>query len=493
MSNKAVSVILLTISQGVNVILLFLFTPYLARALEKSIYGSYLQTILIADVISILTSVAIVQLAMMMFSNIEKNFQNSLKTVILFTVVGGFVGALLCFLFSYYASDLFDNELLGSFLKIFAISIVCNKLNQVLNQAMIKVGQTRFLMLLSIFTNFAKLTLALIAIRVYHSITLLLLIYALELVVSCFFQLFVLYKKNLLAGKFDPSLLKDIFTVGLPLYIVELLSNSYTYIAGFIISIYLNEEQYALYRNGSIEIPIIGVLYATISTIFMSDMSVNIQKKNYAVIAAMKKKIITTTAIIVFPVAVFFMFYGKEFIVLYLSDKYLDSYKVFIVFSFALLIRIQNYTDVLILLKKSKYVLISFTVFLILNISLNIILSKYFGILGCAVATIFSLYVAGVMQIHIVIRQLKVTYADYIDSKKLLKILVISTAVIGASKIVLYFAHFPDLYTFLIAGFATLPVLFFYFVKSRYIELELYKSIFDKIPIFGTKIYKILS
>lgn len=493
MSNKAVSVILLTISQGINVILLFLFTPYLARTLDKNIYGSFLQTILIADVISIITSIAIVQIAMMMFSNLEKNFENSLKTVILFTLGGGIIGAFLCFIFSFVAPGIFDNQMLGPLLKVFSISIIAIKLNQVLNQAMIKVGQTKFLMVLSISTNFIKLSLALVAITVYQSLTLLLLIYAVEYLVSCLLQLYILYKKKLLQGKFDFALLKDILVVGLPLYIVELLGNSYTYIAGFIISIYLSSEQYAIYRNGSVELPLIGVIYMTISTIFMSEMSVNIQKKNYAVIAAMKKKIITTTAIIVFPIAIFFMFYAREFIVLYLSDKYLESYKVFIVFSFALLIRIQNYTDVLILLKKSKYVLISFTVFLILNISLNLILSKYFGILGCAVATIFSLYVAGVMQVHIVIRQLKVTYADYIDLKKLLKILAISTVVIGVSKTILYFAGLPDLYTFLIAGFATLPLLFFYFVKSRYIEVELYKSIFDNIPIFGTRIYNILS
>ena len=75
MSKKAVNVILLTISQGVNVVLLFLFTPYLVRALEKSLYGSYLQVVLIADVISIITSIAVVQIAMMLFSNLQKTLR----------------------------------------------------------------------------------------------------------------------------------------------------------------------------------------------------------------------------------------------------------------------------------------------------------------------------------------------------------------------------------------------------------------------------------
>lgn len=493
MSKKAVNVILLTISQGVNVLLLFLFTPYLVRALEKNIYGSYLQTVLIADVISILTSIAIVQIAMMMFSNIKKDFNDSLKTVILFTLTGGIIGAFLCVIFSYFAPGIFDNDMLGILLRIYAVSIIGNRLNQVLNQALIKVGKTKFLMVLSIMTNFTKLSLALIAIKVYNSLYMLLFIYASEVIVSSIFQLIVLHRMKLLEGRLDKSLLKDIFKVGLPLYIVELLGNSYTYIAGFIISINLNEEQYAIYRNGSVELPIIGAIYVTISTIFMSDMSVNIQQNNYAVIAAMKKKIITTTAVILFPVAIFFIFYSREFILIYLSEKYIDSYKVFIVFSMALLIRFQNYTDVLVLLKKSKYVLISFLVFITLNISLNLILSRYFGIIGCAVATIFSVYVLAFMQLHIVIKQLNVTYADYIDVSKLLKIIFISVTVIGVSKLILYYTNLPVLFSFIIAGISTLPALLFYFVKSKYIEVELYKSIFDKIPIFGTKIYNILS
>ncbi|MCC7030120.1 MAG: oligosaccharide flippase family protein [Chitinophagaceae bacterium] len=492
MSKKAVSVILLTISQGVNLIIGFLFTPYLARALEKNIYGSFLQTIMISDVISIVTSVAIIQIAMMFFANIEKNFESSLKTVLVFTFVGGVAGTIICFLFSYFATQIFDNELLGVLLKVFAVSIIGSKLNEVLKQAMIKVGKTKFLMILVIATNFTKLCLALIAIRLFNSLTLLLLIFAFELIVSSLIQLFVLNKMKLLGGKFDRSVVREIFKVGLPLYLVELLGNSYSYIALFIISTYFNESQYAVYRNGSIELPMIGVMYATISTIFMADMSVNIQQSNFAAIASMKKKIITTTAILLFPVAIFFIFYSKEFILIYLSDRYIDSYKIFIVFTFALFIRFQNYTDVLILLKKSKYVLISFLVFIIVNIVLNLLLSEYLGILGCAVATIISVYVLAFMQLHITVRQLKVRYSDYIDSVRLFKIVAVSTIVIGISRVIMYYAGLPNLYTFVIAGISTLPLLFFYFIRSKYIEIELYKSVFDKIPIFGHKIYNIL-
>ena len=492
MSKKAVNVLLLTISQGVNIVLTFLFTPYLVRVLDKNIFGSYSQTVLLADLTSLLTSVAIIQIAMMFFSNVEKKIEDIIKTILIFTISGGVLGFVLFYIFSYLAPHFFDNDLLSMYMKVFAISILGNKLNLVLNQAMIRVEQTKYLVKLSILTNFVKLTLALVAIKYFNSILLFLFVYSLEPIVSSAIQLLKLYKLNYLNGRFDKQIVHEVFHIGLPLYVVEILGNSYTYIAGFIISINLNEEQFAIYRNGSFELPIIGTIYVTISTIFMSDMSIKIQQKSYESVAAMKKKIITTTAVILFPVAIFTIFFSREFILLYMSEKYIESYKVLIIFSIALLIRFQNYTDVLVLLKKSKYVLLSFIVFMISNVSLNLILSKYYGILGCAVATVFSVYILAFMQLHIVIRELKVTYNDYIDIPKLLKILLASILFTGGVKLALYYLHSNILFTFLIGGMITIPSLVLYFIKKRYIEIELYKSIFLKIPIFGDIIYSFL-
>ena len=101
--------------------LLFLFTPYLSRSLEKNIYGSYSQVLMIAELVSLLFSLAILQIAMMLFSNLEKKFEDSLKTIIVFVLGGGFLGAIFCFIFSYFAPTLFDNELLGNWNNLITI------------------------------------------------------------------------------------------------------------------------------------------------------------------------------------------------------------------------------------------------------------------------------------------------------------------------------------------------------------------------------------
>ncbi|HMN31989.1 MAG: oligosaccharide flippase family protein [Chitinophagaceae bacterium] len=492
MSQKATNVIILTIAQGVNIVLGFLFTPYLVRTLDKNIYGTFSQVNLVADVVSLVFSIAIIQIAMMLFSNTNKRFEDSIKTVILFVLYGGILGAIFCIIFSFFAPSIFKNELLGMWLKLFSFSIIGSKLNLVLNQALIRINKTKFLMTLSVCSNFTKLSLALVALKVFQSVEMLLIVYALEPIISSIIQIALLKKLNLLTGRFDRMILKEIWQIGIPLYIVELLGNSYTYIAGFIISGYFGENEYAIYKNGSMELPLIGTIYATISTIMMADMTMHIQSKNYLAVAESKRKIITTTAVVIFPLALFFIFFNKEFITIYFSEKYIESSKIFIVFCLALLIRIQNYSDILIILRKSKYVLYSFLVFMIMNIILNIFLSKTLGILGCAIATISSVYILSFMQLHLTIKSLKVTYNQYIDFKSLFKILVITLVAICIIRMGLDLITLPAIPMFLLGGILTLPLLYFYFIKSKFIDIQLYENLFNKIPIFGKHLYKIL-
>lgn len=492
MSKKAVNIFLLVFSQAINFIILFLFTPYLVRALPKAVYGSYSQTLFITEFINVLTSMAIVQVAMMIFSNKNYSLLDSLKTTIYFTFGAGLVGAVLCYLFSFWAPSLFDNSDLRLMLQIYGISIIGNRLNQVLNQALIRIEKAKSIMYISIIANFIKLILAVIAIRVYDSIWFMLLIYALEPIISSFIQLIILKRSNYLEGKYNFEIIRSIFHIGAPLYIVEILGASYTYISGMYISYFLNQESYAVYKNGSIELPVIGTLYGTISIIFMTDMMRHIQEKDYIKVATKKREIISATAVLLYPVAIFFIFYSKDFILLYYSQKYFESYKIFIVFTIILFIRIQNYTDVLVMLQKSKYVMYSFLVFLLVNLSSNFILMRYFDILGSAIATALSVLILAWMQLHITIKQLQVKYSDYINLITLAKITSISALAIFLFKYCSQWVHLNGVISMILAGALLVPGLILLFIKMKFIEISHFEKLFEKIPIFGSKLYRML-
>lgn len=492
MQNKGVNILILVLSQGVNTVLGFLFTPYLVRALPKEVFGTYSQVMLMAEFAGILTSFAILQVSMMVFSNKERNLNDSIVTLVTTGLWAGLGGMILMLIFSYLAPQIFSNEMLGPFLRYFSIGLIANKLSTLLNQALIRIEKTKVILLLSTTTNFIKLSLGLVAIHYYNSVEMLLIVYACEPIINSIIQALILFKAKYLNGKFDRLIFNEMFKIALPLYFVEVLGTSYTYIAGFVISINLNEEQYAIYKNGSVELPVIGTIYGTVSLIFLSDILGHIQKSEFLEVAKIKKKIITATAIVLFPLAIFFAIFSKEFIEIYLSAKYIDSYSVFIVFCMALLIRFQNYTDVLIAMKKSKFVLYSFIVFMISNVVLNIILSKFLGILGCAVATIASVYILAFLQMHITIRELGVRYKDYLNIPDLLKIIFFSALLIGLLKLGFIYANQPPIIAFVASGLISIPTLLAFFIKLKFVDIKPFEHLFHKIPYFGKKIYSLL-
>lgn len=493
MANKATHIFLLVVSQAVNIVVVFLFTPYLVRALPQSVYGTYGQVLFISELINTLCSLAILQMAMMLYSNTHYKFEDSLRTVLQFTGIAGIIGFILCIGLSFLAPQWFNNELLGPLLRLYSFSLLGSRLTLVCNQALIKIEKTRIVMTLSIVSNFIKLSLGFYCIQYLKSIEWLMIIYAAEPLVTSFIQLVILNRAGYMEGRFQASILRDIFHIGFPLYLVELLGASYTYISGFVISTRLNESQYAIYRNGSVEIPVIGALYGTISMIFMSDLMRHIQDRSFKKVAETKRKIMTSTAVFIFPVAFFFIFFSREFILLYLSEKYIGSYIVFIIFTMALLIRLQNYTDILILMKKSVYVLISFIVFMVLNIGLNLWLSGIWGIIGCAMATIVSVYILAGLQLHFTVRQLKVNYTDYIDAKSLIQILLLSAGWAALIKWGCSLLSIAIIWQFILAGILTIPPLILFLIKQKFLDISALEGLFGKIPYFGHKLYRLLA
>ncbi|HNF72460.1 MAG TPA: oligosaccharide flippase family protein, partial [Chitinophagaceae bacterium] len=169
MNQKAVSALFLILSQAVNVVLLFLFTPYLVRALPREMYGSYSQALFLTEFTGILFTMAILQTAMVFFNDKKYSFPDSLKTIVVFTLGAGVLALLALEVFSIPAPHIFRNELLGPYLRIYAFSLLGSKLNLVLNQALIHQGKSRQLMILSVSSNLLKLCLALLAIQKFHS------------------------------------------------------------------------------------------------------------------------------------------------------------------------------------------------------------------------------------------------------------------------------------------------------------------------------------
>jgi O-antigen/teichoic acid export membrane protein len=489
---KSSTALALVISQSVNFLLVFLFTPYLARTLPTSDYGTFCQLQLIASLFGVLTSAGLNQVAIYIYSNKNFNFNDAVKTIMVAAIVSGIIGmALMAFCGELFGA-IFRNPSLQQLNWAFAPQIAGQQISAVLTHALVYTNQARFLLCLTACSTATRLILGIIALHAFDSLLWFVLVFALEPLASSFAQYCRLRLSGFMDGKATISIFWNAYHLAKPLYLVTLLGASYTYLSGLLISAWLTQADLATYKNGSIELPIIGTLYGVLSTAFVKDMSRLASSQDFKDLAALKKRLTSNTAAIVFPFAFYCIFFSHEFVLAYFSERYADSANVFSIFSFALLFRIQQYSDVLILLGASQIILRCNIAFIVANLFLNVSLIGPLGVQGCAIASVLSLGLLSWLQLHITIRQINAKYTEYLDLRKLFSIAFVCACMASCAKFTTHLLPLTSLSS-LILGFGLfLPATLILLAKFAYLDLAPFRPIFLKLPYIGRAIENII-
>jgi len=185
-------------------------------------------------------------------------------------------------------------------------------------------------------------------------------------------------------------------------------------------------KSYAIYRNGAIEVPFISTLYASIAAIILPEVSKLYANQQFEEIVFLKKKVIMNTMMITYPILIFFLFNARDTIIIYLGEKYISSAIIFAIFNLTLLIRINDYHDILIAANKSKIILYNYFIIFILNAILNYAFISLLGIAGAAIATVLSLLCFSILMFHSSAISLKVKILDFINLKDFFYLLIMS-------------------------------------------------------------------
>ncbi len=131
----------------------------------------------------------------------------------------------------------------------------------------------------------------------------------------------------------------------LHLYIFDIIQIFLAFSDKFILSLLVSPDVSAVYQNGTYAIPILSVLFSAVSSavfIHLAEVKNDMLKE----IAILKQagKILSLVAL---PLFFFFLFFGKEFVLLVFSDKYLASVPIFSTSILAIPFNVFNYTLIL--------------------------------------------------------------------------------------------------------------------------------------------------
>jgi O-antigen/teichoic acid export membrane protein len=211
--------------------------------------------------------------------------------------------------------------------------------------------------------------------------------------VLCPIILYIIFKS--LPGKISfPSFksMKGMVKYGVPFGLASMLGILMLESNKIVVASICSPEDFATYVNGAIEIPLVGVITGSITSVILVDMTKFCQQNQYNLAIDLFRKAAVKSAIILLPVMFFLLFCGKPFIVSLYSEKYLASVVPFYIFLFVLPIRIVNYGSALLSLGKPNLILFRSVFDLVVNTVLSILFIYLFGYLGAAVATVITLY-----------------------------------------------------------------------------------------------------
>ncbi len=197
-----------------------------------------------------------------------------------------------------------------------------------------------------------------------------------------------------------------------------------------IISSSFTTAQFAIYANGSYEIPLISVLTISVTAVLVPALVRAYSAKDIPEVKRLWHGSARRTAWLFFPSFIFLFIAARPLIVFLFSDKYVDSVIVFRIFLFLLPLRIALYSAFLRALGNTRAILISSLGTCLLSIVLAIILIRIhaLGFTGPAIASVIASYWAAGFCINRAIKTLNWSWREFFPWQTLWAIMLVALA-----------------------------------------------------------------
>ena len=307
----------LSLGQGINVLVGFLFLPYMARLLPVEDYGTYGQVLLIVSFTIALFSFGLSQIIYVYLNRGENKREILISNIYACFILGLIASAGLYFLSDSF-SEFLSNPKLATPLRFYAFAPALVIPFTSLNAFLIYKEAIKKSISISVCTNLVKVFLVVGIIHYYGSISLIIIALLLVHLIQLVWVAFSIKKHLILKTEF--GLIYEQIVNGFPLALTGILGTGILYIDGLMVSKFLGVQQYAIYRNGALEVPYISTIYSSIAAIIMPEVAQLFAREKFNEIAKLKRKVITNTMVLIYPILVFLLFNSNEIIVLYLGE-----------------------------------------------------------------------------------------------------------------------------------------------------------------------------
>lgn len=187
--------------------------------------------------------------------------------------------------------------------------------------------------------------------------------------------------------QFDSDFLKECLNRSWPLIAAALLSGSAQYIDGFIISSRFSAEDFALFRYGARELPLVLLLANSFSNAMVAQIgSSKWQEQTLQQVYNGSKKLIY----ILFPISIILALLSHQLFKLFFDSGFTQSATVFNIYLLLVVSRLLFPQSVLIGKGYTKLIMKASFWELMLNVTLSLLLVRKMGLSGVALATVIA-------------------------------------------------------------------------------------------------------
>jgi len=435
----------------------------LSRYLSKDSYGTYKQVFLVYN-----TLIPLLVLGLPMSINYfvpqikhpEKQKAFVLQTYTVLVLMGA-VFSITLFFGAPFIAVWFGNPSLATLLRIFALIPVLALPTRFYQNLFICLDKARLSAGLSVGLAICRVASAIIPILLGYPLETLFM----SLAVFFMFQLaivsfFVFRPFGTIKTVWSKALISKQFKYAIPLAVNSIVGIVTYQIDKIMVSSFFTVSQYAIYANGAIQIPLVGIITGAVMAVLIPEFVKLYHDSKRTDVLRLWHSSIRKTALIILPTMFFLLLYAPEFLSVLFSPKYIQSAVYFRIYLLALPLRITIFSGMLLAMGLSSVILRYTLVTFVVNVVLNYILVKTIGLPGPAVATVIALYVLAFLQLRRISRELGVSMLSIFPWRILAAIVGVSALCGGGTLLFSRLVFFENWFWQLLAGVGVYWILF---------------------------------
>lgn len=328
-TNNTIQAVWVGVGSLSSLLLALLSSAILSRYFNKTEYGTYRQIIYIYSTLLVVFSAGLPSVFSYFLPryNLAKG-RDVVWKITKLLIFCGFIFTLFLYLSSDLIALFFKNQDMAIGLKYFSLVPLFMLPSLGVEGIFSTYKKTFFLAMYNVLTRIIMLLCIVLPVILFKGNCL----YAIYgwLASSAFTFFLALYFKSIPFKGVKPEhsflSLNEIFNYSLPLVFSSLAGILIKTADSFYISRYFGPESFALFSNGFIEIPFVGMVTSATSMVLMPVFSKIIHEKgDLNELSAIWRSALDKSAIVVYPMVVFFLFNATHVVIFLFSSEYLDA------------------------------------------------------------------------------------------------------------------------------------------------------------------------